>query len=252
MAVPLDVDHGLGPMPLQQLVHGPAVEEPSAVHDAHAVAELGGFLHVVRGVEHAGAITGQCPNQFQQARPTLRIHARSGLVQQQQGRAMHDRRRQVQPPSHAAGVGAGPVAGPWQQPHALQGLGGGPGRIGHAQQPGEEAQVLLAGQLVVDRLGLRCHADASPNGWIARRAQVAHPHTTRVRLQQAHRHADGGALSGTIRAQQPEDLAGLNRKRQPIHRLDAAEPLLQALQHQHAANIPARIPRAATCEHTRS
>ena len=99
----------------------------AVVHDADAVAELVGLLHVVRGQEDRLAVGVQLAEDLPQGDAALRVEAGGGLVEEQDGRAVHDRPGHHQPLRHAAGERHHRRLGPLGQVELHEQLvGGGP------------------------------------------------------------------------------------------------------------------------------
>ena len=73
------------------------------VHDSHAAAHLFGFLEVVRGEEHSGALRlVDFPNKAPELPAELHVHAGGGLVEDQQPRLMDQSFRHHEPALHPA------------------------------------------------------------------------------------------------------------------------------------------------------
>ena len=97
------------------------------------------------------------------------------LVGEQEARLVHQRARHRQPLQHAARVGARRAAGGVAQPDALEQRIGDRARVGHAVEPREEGQVLVAGEIAVAVRLVRDDADGAAQLVVARlAAAVAH------------------------------------------------------------------------------
>jgi hypothetical protein len=130
------------------------------------------------------------------------------LVEEDHARVADQGHRQVEPAQHPAGVGGGRLLGRLDQVELVQQRGGAPAALAPVQvvQVGHEAQVLLAGQQLVDRGELAGDADrradrvglvgdvvAGDVGLAAGRADQGG--------QDLHR----GGLAGAVGAEQRED-----------------------------------------------
>ena len=91
-----------------------------------------------------------------------------------------------------------------------------------------EEDVGGGGEVVAEREVLVDDLDAVAAG-VERPVQddlaAVHPHAARGWAEVAGDHLDQGRLAGAVVAHQPDDLAGLERERHVIHRLDGAEVL---------------------------
>ena len=95
-----------------RLGHVALVQDPAAVDDRHAVAQLLDVGHLVAREQHGHALRGEPPDAASRmsripagSRPVCR------LVEDQQARVAEQRRRDPEPLAHAVGVAADPVAG---------------------------------------------------------------------------------------------------------------------------------------------
>src|SRR5204862_742301 len=95
-----------------------------------------------------------------------------------------------------------------------------------AVHPAEEADVLVHGQVLVERETLRHVADAALDAFrIAPHVGAAYDGGARGGPQQSAQHADGGGLAGTVAAEEAEDLAGAHVERHVIDGHEVAEAL---------------------------
>ena len=170
LAVGLDDQRRRTAVRRQQLVERAEREQLAGVDDRDAIAEPLGFFHVVRRVDDGAAFAVQRLDALEDLVARLRIDADRRLVEQQQLRIVHHRRGQVEAPLHAAGIAADAIAlaigeaDEIEAPlHALVER-----RAGQAVDLAEEAQVLFAGQQVVERERLRRDADLLAHRGIAR------------------------------------------------------------------------------------
>ena len=131
------------------------------VHDRHAIAELVGLLHVVRGQQDRLAVAVQFAHQVPERKTALGVKAGGGLVQEQHGGPVEDRAGDHQSLGHASRKRVNRCVGPVGQLEALEKFVRAPvGFTGReAEQPAVEVEVLDDRQLAVEGVGLRDRAD---------------------------------------------------------------------------------------------
>ena len=198
----------VGAQACAQIRRRPQRDHPSAIHQRQPVAVLG-FVHVVGADENGVAGARHFANQIPECPARDGIDSRSRLIQKQNRGIVQDRAAQRQALFPSAGKSCR---------HRAAALG----QIGHfkhillalrAQIPGnavhsrEKVDVLLYGEIVVERKLLRHVADVFAHllgfdGHIQALDQSA-PGGGR---QQSAQHADGRGFSGSVRAQKSEDL----------------------------------------------
>ena len=93
----------------------------------------------------------------------LRIETGVGLIEQQHFRVVQQGARDGQALHHPARVGAHQVVAPLRQADLLQQLHDARPGVGHAVKAGEEAQVFLARQAVVEQRGVRDDSQVTPD-----------------------------------------------------------------------------------------
>src|SRR5437899_101669 len=99
----------------------------------------------------------------------------------------------------------------------------------HAVDADEEVEVLVDGEVVVERELLRHVADLLPHALRAERADLARkPHLALARLHQAAEHLDGRGLPRPVGAEQAVDLAVAHLEVDALDRDELAERLAQA------------------------
>jgi len=79
-------------------------DEPPARDDPDPVSELLGLLEVLGGQEDGGALVVEAAQLAPQRRSAGGVEARGGLVEEEHGRTVHERQREVEAPAHAARV----------------------------------------------------------------------------------------------------------------------------------------------------
>ena len=136
-------------------------DEPAAVHQRQPVAVLRLF-HVVRADEDRRAAVGEGVDQFPEAAARHRVHARRGLVEKEDGRLVQHgaaERQALLPSERKLRRHLAPVfgeSGHAQHPVATRFEPG----SGDVVEAGEEGDVLVDGEIAVQREELRHVADA--------------------------------------------------------------------------------------------
>jgi len=174
---------------------------------------------------------GDLADQLPHLAPAARVHARGGLVKEQQIGGHDQAGPDVQPAAHPARVAthrtagrAGQVEGGEQLISSLSA-----GGAGQAAQAAEDDQVLIPRQVVIEGGELAGHGHPGPD-----RIPLAHhvePQDTggaAVRPGQGGQDADGGGLARPVRAEEPEHLAAPDREVDPIECPGLAVDLDQA------------------------
>jgi hypothetical protein len=104
------------------------------------------------GEEHRGAVRDEALDDPPERQATARVEPGRRLVEEQHARVHHERTRQVDPPSHAAGEPLhGAVAGLGQVEHVDELARPLPGRAAaEVVEPPDHLEVLEAGEVLVD------------------------------------------------------------------------------------------------------
>jgi hypothetical protein len=125
--------------------------------------------------------------------------------------ASHERRGEVQPPAHAAGVRLGGALGRVHEIEALEQLVRAGARVlaGHVVELADHLEVLEAGQVLVHGRVLAREADAgSERRGLLHDVEAGDAGAATVGLEQRGQDAHRGGLAGTVGAQQAEDAPG--------------------------------------------
>ena len=162
----------------------------------------------------------------------MRVEAGGRFVEEEDGRAVDERGRQVEPAPHPARVGAGHAVGGVGETEALEQLVG-PGdgrRPAQVREPPDEAEVLAAGEVAVDRGVLAGEADAGsdrvgPPGHV----EAEDLGVAAVGREHGGQDPDGGRLAGAVGAEHAEDGAGRHLEVDAGQRLEVTEALGEAL-----------------------
>ena len=143
----------LSPDPALELVGGTAGDGHPAVEHHDVVGELVGLLHVLRGQQQGHPLPDPVGDGLPQPEPAVRVEPGGRLVEEDHRRPGHQGTGQVQPAAHAARVGLRGPVGRVGQLEPLQQLGRPRPGLPAAEvvEPADHLQVLLAGQVLVDR-----------------------------------------------------------------------------------------------------
>ena len=136
-----------------------------------------------------------------------RVEPGGGLVEEEDARAPDQRRREVEPAAHAPGVGACGAPGRVAEPELPEELGGPGLRRGAplAEQPGDEHEVLGAGERLVDPRVLPGEPDERAHAVrLGEHVVPADDGAPLVRRQQRGEHPRRGGLAGAVGPQHPQ------------------------------------------------
>jgi hypothetical protein len=215
-----------------QLVGGALGDDRAAVDDRDPVGQAVGLVQVLGGEQHRGPRGDPRLEHLPERDAAARVEPRGGLVEEQHRRPGHQGGGQVEPPPHAAGVGAHQAAGRARQREALEQLGRARPRVpaGQVVEAPDHLQVLEAGQVLVDRRVLPGQADAGPQGGrLADDVVAGHARAAAVGRQEGGEDAHRRGLARPVGAEQPQHAALGDREVDPAQRLDLAVRLVQAL-----------------------
>ena len=150
---------------LLQFERRPLSDDLAVVDDHDVMGQLVGLLQVLRRQQNGDALAQQLADGFPDPQAARRVQPRGGLVEEEHGRAGHQRPGQVQPSPHAARVTLHhPVGRVGQFELGQEFLGPGPGgRPAQVGQLADEHQVLAPGQQRVQRRVLGGDADVAPH-----------------------------------------------------------------------------------------
>ena len=173
---------------------------------ADAVAALG-LVHVMGGDQHGEARRRQTMDLVPEFAPRLRIDACGRLVEQQQLRLVHDAGGKRESLLPAARKRASELMAARGQAEILERLATA-SRLGEVVEPGDEIEVLLDRQVLVEREPLGHVADLALDTAAAADDVVAeHRPLAGVRRQKPADHADRGGLARAVGAEKADDLA---------------------------------------------
>ena len=146
-------------------------------HEAEAIALLG-FFQIVRGHEDRGAHIGKLVDHAPERAARERIDAGGGLVEKKDARLVHDRGAECDALFPAAGQAAGDLIAPCPsspENASTQRFFSSSSFSRHAIDAGEEFEVLLDGEIVIQRELLGHVADALANAFGAEAARSRRP-----------------------------------------------------------------------------
>ncbi len=200
------------------------------VDDGDPVAVLG-LVHVVRGQEDGDVFPGlQVVDVLPDRRAGLRVQAHGRLVQEQHVRRVQQAAGDLQPPLHAARVGADQAVPAIPQPdhveHLLHPRLHRRGRDG--VQLRVEPEVLRPGQVVIQRGVLEHQPDVAAHRVpLADHVVAGHAGPPGGRPGQRAEDLDGGGLPGPVRPQEAERLSRRDLEVDAADRLDVPVALGQ-------------------------
>jgi hypothetical protein len=205
-----------------------------AVDHGDALGELVGFLEVLRGEQHRGALVDELADHVPELVAAREVEAGRRLVEEEHRGLRHERRRDVEAPAHAAGVRAQGAVGRIAEREAPQQLVG-PGGDGRSRQLAEDAhhaQVLAPGEVRVDRGVLAGEADAPPHGvGLAHHVATEHLGAARVGVQDGGQHPNRRGLAGAVGPEQTEHRAFRHLEVDAVEGRQVAVALRQPLDH---------------------
>ena len=210
------------PVARLQLVHRPVGHDLPRVEHGDAAGQRLGLFEVLRGEEDRGALRAQRPDLLPQRPAALRVKPCGRLVQEQRRGAAEQGGGDVQPPLHAAGIGADlPVRGVRER-EALEQVVGLRARVAprHAPQTRRQQQVLATRHAGVEGGLLHRRADAAADrGGIVGHGQAEHGRVPRRRRCQRREDAHRRGLAGAVAAEQAEHLATSDLQIDAVERL---------------------------------
>ena len=211
-------------------------DDAPLVDDGQPIAQLVGFLEVLRGQEDGRPAPVDAAHLLPHGEPAGGVEAGGRLVEEEHLGLVHERRREVQAALHPARVAVDPPVGRVLELDEREQLAGPRGRVTgrEAEEPSLQDEKLAARLARVEPGLLQRDADPAPD--LVRLAGHVHAGDARAPgrdRQQRGEHADGRRLAGAVRAEEPEDPARVDAQVHAAHRLDvpvaAAEVLDQRL-----------------------
>ena len=201
------------------------------VHDHEPVAQLLGLVHIVRRQDQRDAALLEPEQPVPHHVPGLRVQPGGGLVEDQDLGLVDERAGDRQAALQAAGQRVDLVPGPVRELDEIkQRVGPLPDEAaGQAEVPAVDEQVLPDGQLDVEGVLLRDHAEPGPHrGVIVYRVAAENGQLPAGRRRDAADHPHRRGLARAVRPQEAERLAAVEVEIDPVHRHEIPEPLGQA------------------------
>src|SRR5262245_34148413 len=198
-------------------------DDPTGVDDRDAIAQLVRLLEVLRREEDRRAAPVDPPDLLPHRQSAGRIETSRRLVEEQHLWLVDQRRGQVEPPLHAAGVALDPpISGVGELAELEERLC--PSRrrrSGHAEQATLQDQELAPCLPRVEPSLLQRHSDLEA-GSVRVGGHVDPGDRGRAGRDrhQGGQHADRRRLAGPVRTEEPEDLAPANVEVDPAYGLD--------------------------------
>ena len=218
--------------PVLELIGGALGDEPSGIDDADPVSQAVGLLQVLSGQQDRRAALHQGTDDVPHLLTRTRVQTSGGLVEEDERGTGDERDRQVQAAPHPTGVTAHPLAACLGQAEGGQQLLGPLPRptSAKAQQAPEEAQVLRAGERLIDAGVLSRHPDEAAHRVALADDVVPQDHRPAPGGgQQGGHHAQRRRLAGTVGAEQAVDDAGGDLQVQAVDGGEGAEGAGQAI-----------------------
>ena len=192
------------------------------VDDAHALGQRIGLLEVLRGQEDRDPMLArEACHLVPEGGAALDVESRRGLVEEEDPRLVHERKRQVEAALHSARVAADLSPRRVGEPDPVDQLIAAPLRIrlGQPVHPGLKAHVLASGEERVERGLLERDADRVADvGALADHVVARDPGGARGGGQERRQHVDRRRLACAVRAEKAVDLAGLHLEVDPVDR----------------------------------
>ena len=203
-------------------------DHTTLIDDHHTISQAIGLLEVLRGEHDRRPRCCQGGHRLPEIGAAGRVQP-GGRFIKEQGRRLRDQRRgQVQATTLPTGVGADQAVderaqvqlgdellGPLLRPTA-----------GQLVEPGEQGEILPAGQLLIDSRTLSGHADQLPDHVrLALHIESQDAGFPGLGFQHGGEHMNGGALARPVRPQDREHLSGADLETHVHHRCHIPERL---------------------------
>ena len=178
--------------------------------------------------QHGHAVGGEAVDLVPEFASRLGVDAGGGLVKQEEFRSVHDAGGEGQTLFPAAGEFARELVPARGEAEALERGAHGSARVGQAVEAGDEIEVLLDGEVLVERELLSHVADLVLDApAFGREVEAEHLALARIEAQEAAHQADRRGLAGAVGAEETDDLAAFDADRDVVDDLGGAEGLAQ-------------------------
>jgi hypothetical protein len=224
---------------------GAVLDHPAVVDHGDLGGQPVRLVQVLGGQQHGRPVGDQAAHQIPDAAARAWVQPGGRLVQEQHPRPADQAGGHVQPPAHAARVGAQRAAAGVGEAEALQQLARALAGLaaGELQQPGDQHQVLVAGELLVHRRVLAREPDQRTDPLrLADHVEAAHARHAAVGAQQGGQDADRGGLARAVGPQQPADRPLPDREVDPPQGRRGPEALVEPLDADHGLALDRRHP----------
>jgi hypothetical protein len=216
-----------------QLLDVAGRDDPPVLHDRDRVAQPLDQLELMTGEQHRHAARDLGAQHPAQHVDTDRVEAGERLVEHQQLRAMHERRRELHALLVAERQRLQLVARAIGQAEALEQLVAAGLRSGGAQpvQPREVDELVAHAHLRIEAALLRHVAEAAARVSVQRRAVPRH--LARVGAEHAEDDPHRARLAGAVGSDEAGHAAGLHVEREAVERDDGAVAQVQVATSEH-------------------
>ena len=206
-------------------------DDATLVDHHDVVGELIGFFEVLRGEQHSGALRHQPLDDTPQTQSRTRIEPGRRFIKEQDGGLCDEACREVEPTTHATGVGAHWSIGSGSEVKPLEQLDRALAHVRRLEvvKLAEHPQVLAAGEVLVDRRVLSGEADrASHFVGLLDDVKTGDRRGARCGLEQSRQDSDGRGLACAVGPEQADHLAARDDQVDSVEGYDLAELLDQS------------------------
>ena len=205
------------------------LDDGALVQDRDPVGELFGLVEVLGREQHRGAAAGELLDGLPHLEARLGVEPRRRFVEEDDRRVADQAHRDVEPAAHAARVRRCLAVPRLGEREAGEQVVGDRARVLQVAQPGDQHQVLPAGEHLVDRGELAGQADRLAHvAGIRGDVEAVDRGGARVGLQQRREDPHQRGLAGAVRAEQREDAPRPHVEVDAPQHLQVLERLLDA------------------------
>src|SRR6516165_4928111 len=219
-AVGLDVDHIAAAKHLAaELGHRTHQRDLAGAEQGDSVADALHAFEQMRGQKHRHAFGLEAADDAEEFRGRVRVEAGCRLVENGDLRSLHQNLGKAKALAHAAREGGNALLGVLGEPYPLERVGDALFALGEAEadQARGVAEIVGGAEPVVEADHVRQVADAAlDRERLARRIEAEHAHLAAGDFRQPQQHQDGRRLAGAVGAEQAENLAAPDVKRDMV------------------------------------
>ena len=106
-----------------ELVWRALSDHATSIDDRHLIRQGFHLLEVVTAQKNSGALLNQLTQQLPDGTAAFNVQSDGGFIQHQQPGSMQQTSRQIQPPAHAAGIGAAAAINPVAHRESINQIG---------------------------------------------------------------------------------------------------------------------------------